>query len=375
LTHHIPLGRPCTADGVFLAPGVPPTPLPPKSHNDWSPYHNDIEFATAEFVFKQRHMSNAAADTLFDLMAALLAKHNDSPPFTDHKDLHQVIDATQLGNVPWQGFSVQYTGERPENAPSWMDDEYDVWYRDPRLMAHNMLANPTYKKEIDYTPFHEYDAADDTRRWKDFMSGDWAWQQAASHSYIFIVHYLTSHQDEISKDPNTHGSAFMPIILGSDKTIVSVGTGNNEYYPLYASISNVHNNVWHAHRDTLVIIGFLAIPKMNRKDAKEDIFRNFRRQLFHRSLSAILASLKPGMTQYEVLRCGDNHFRCIIYGLGPYIADYEEQIVLSCMVKNWCPNRCLALQLNLDGGGIYRSRKHTDLMISELPGDTLWFEY
>ncbi|KAG1887310.1 hypothetical protein F4604DRAFT_1571293, partial [Suillus subluteus] len=174
---------PCTADGVFLAPGVPPTPLPPKSHNDWSPYHNNIEFATAEFAFKQHHMSNAAADTLFDLMAALLAKHNDSPPFADHKDLHQVIDTTQLGDVPWQGFSVQYTGERPENAPSWMDDEYDVWYRDPHLMAHNMLANPTYKKEIDYTPFREYDVADDTRRWKDFMSGDWAWEQAASHSY------------------------------------------------------------------------------------------------------------------------------------------------------------------------------------------------
>ncbi|KAG1882730.1 hypothetical protein F4604DRAFT_1577018 [Suillus subluteus] len=307
-------------------------------------------------------------------MAALLAKHNDSPPFADHKDLHQVIDATQLGDVPWQGFSVQYTGERPENAPSWMDDEYDVWYRDPHLMAHNMLANPTYKKEIDYTPFREYDAANDTHRWKDFMSGDWAWQQAASHSYIFIVHYLTSHQDEISKDPNMHGSAFVPIILGSDKTTVSVGTGNNEYYPLYASIGNVHNNVRCAHRDALVIIGFLTIPKMNRKDAKEDIFQNFRCQLFHRSLSAILASLKPGMTQYEVLRCGDNHFRRIIYGLGPYIADYEEQIVLSCTVKNWCP-KCLALRLNLDGSGIYRSREHTDLMISELPGDTLWFEY
>ncbi|KAG1843170.1 hypothetical protein F4604DRAFT_1596946 [Suillus subluteus] len=306
-------------------------------------------------------------------MAALLAKHDDNPPFADHKDLHKVIDATQLGDVPWQGFSVKYSGERPENVPSWMDDEYDVWYRDPRMMAHNILANPTYKKEIDYTPFREYDAADDTRRWKDFMSGDWAWQQAVSY-FMYLYFYLTSHQDEISKDPNTHGSTFVPIILGSDKTTVSVGTGNNEYYPLYASIGNVHNNVRRAHRDALVIIGFLAIPKTNRKDAKEDIFRNFRRQLFHRSLSTILSSLKPGMTEYEVLRCGDGHFRRVIYGLGPYIADYEEQLVLSCSVKNWCP-KCLALRLDLDGGGIYRSREHTDLMISELPADTLWFEY
>ncbi|KAG2030016.1 hypothetical protein BDR03DRAFT_842738, partial [Suillus americanus] len=99
--HSVLNGRPCTADGVFLPPGAPPTLPPPKSAHDWSPYRNDIEFATAEFTFKQRHMSNAAADTLFDLMAALLAKHNDNPPFTDHKDLHKVIDTMQLGNVPW----------------------------------------------------------------------------------------------------------------------------------------------------------------------------------------------------------------------------------------------------------------------------------
>lgn len=53
----------------------------------------------------------------------------------------------------------------------------------------------------------------------------------------------------------------VPIILGSDKTTVSVGTGNNEYYPLYLSIGNVKNNVRRAHRDALVLIAFLAIPK------------------------------------------------------------------------------------------------------------------
>jgi hypothetical protein len=189
---HPLLGLPCSADGVFLPPGMAPTPPPPKSPRDWSPYRNDIEFVTAEFVFKQRHMSNSAMDTLFDLMAAQLLKHDDSPPFADHKDLHKVIDATQLGDVPWQCLSVQYMGDRPEHdAPPWMDKEYEVWYRDPRLMAHNMLANPTYKGEIDFTPFREYDSLDQTRRWKDFMSGDWAWQQAVRVSCILLTSQLT----------------------------------------------------------------------------------------------------------------------------------------------------------------------------------------
>ncbi|KAG1804349.1 hypothetical protein EV424DRAFT_1330679 [Suillus variegatus] len=291
-------------------------------------------------------------------MAASLAKHHDTPPFADHKDLHNVIDATQLGDVPWQSFSVQYTGEHPEVVPPWMNDEFEVWYRDPRAMAHNILANPTFKDEIDYAPFREYDALDDTRRWKDFMSGDWAWQQA----------------DTISKDPETHGSALVPIILGSDKTTVSVGTGNNEYYPLYASIGNVRNNVRRAHRDALVIIGFLAIPKTDKKHSKDDVFRIFRRQLFHSSLSAILSSLKSAMSKYEVVRCGDGHFRRVIYSLGPYIADYEEQLVLSCVVKHWCP-KCIAVRTDLDSGGVYRCREHTDFIIGELHEDILWDKY
>jgi len=54
---------------------------------------------------------------------------------------------------------------------------------------------------------------------------------------------------------------FMPVVLGSDKTMVSVVTGHMEYYPLYISLGNIHNNVCRAHRDAVSILVFLAIPK------------------------------------------------------------------------------------------------------------------
>lgn len=54
---------------------------------------------------------------------------------------------------------------------------------------------------------------------------------------------------------------FVPVILGSDKTTVSVATGQTEYYPLYASLGNVHNSVRRAHKNAVSVIGFLAIPK------------------------------------------------------------------------------------------------------------------
>lgn len=53
----------------------------------------------------------------------------------------------------------------------------------------------------------------------------------------------------------------VPILGGADKTTVSVATGQNDFHPLYMSIGNVHNKVRRAHRDAIVPVAFLAIPK------------------------------------------------------------------------------------------------------------------
>ena len=78
----------------------------------------------------------------------------------------------------------------------------------------------------------------------------------------------------------------------------------------------------------------LAADKAHASDPK---FRRFRRQLFHLSLSKIFGSLRPGMETPELARCPDSHLRQIIWGLGPYIADYPEQVLLACIVQGWCP--------------------------------------
>lgn len=68
-------------------------------------------------------------------------------------------------------------------------------------------------------------------------------------------------QDVIAEDASTHGSMFVPVILGSDKTTVLVATGQNEYYPLYISNGIVHNSVRRAHKNAVSLLAFLAIPK------------------------------------------------------------------------------------------------------------------
>ena len=65
-------------------------------------------------------------------------------------------------------------------------------------------------------------------------------------------------------------------------------------------------------------------------------FKKFRHQLLHTSLTKMLEALHPAMMAPEVVHCADGHFRRVVYGIGPYIANYPEQCMLACIVQGWC---------------------------------------
>lgn len=125
-------------------------------------------------------MSEPDINVILGLWAASLAPHDETPPFHNAKHMHKNIDSIPLGDVVWEDFSISYNGPKPDGeVPSWMTAEYDVWFRDPRTLVHNLLSNPDFKDEFDYAPFQEH-TADGVHLFQDFMSGNWAWNQAVS---------------------------------------------------------------------------------------------------------------------------------------------------------------------------------------------------
>ena len=53
------------------------------------------------------------------------------------------------------------------------------------------------------------------------------------------------------------------------------------------------------------------------------------------------------MTKPEIVQCPDRHFRRVLWGLGPYIADYQEQLTVACIVQYWCARYVI------DSDGLY----------------------
>ncbi|KAF8815131.1 hypothetical protein BYT27DRAFT_7080784, partial [Phlegmacium glaucopus] len=358
-------GQPCDNEGFDLPPNASPPPSDPfDTMNDYFPFANEEDFHLADFLFTRTQMSAGNIDILMNLWASQQESCNEEvdPPYAHARDLYSTIDSIPLGDTPWEGFRVTYDGDVAESSPSWMTKEYEVWYRNPLDVMEAHIGNPDFAHEIDYSP-KQVMGKNQKRQYTDLMSGQWAWEQA----------------DILAANPETHGAMFAPIILGSDKTTVSVGTGQNDYYPLYASLGNVQNHVCRAHRNALTVIGFLAMLKTGHDHQDSAAFRQFRRQLFHSSLARILMPLKPWMEKPRITRCGDGHYRRVIYGLGPYIADYPEQCLLACVVSGWCP-RCTAPATDLDGeieDAIQRSHDHTKALHDAFDGNLkeLWEGY
>jgi hypothetical protein len=253
-------GTTCDKDSYDLPDGPHSHPIDKLGPINFTPFETRAEFEFAEFLYSEVGMSAGKVDKLLEILAALYLEC--APSFADHRDLYERIDGIKQGDIAWDSFSVKYNRALLQsNTPRfpWMDQEFEVWFCNPLLILENQIHNPDFKDEMDYAPQQIYYKG--KHCYQNLMSGNWAWEQAVCSCLQLSLTALTSHQNIITQDKSTHGAMFVPVVLGSDKTTVSVTTGQNNFYPLYISLGNVHNTVQCAHRNAVSLLAFLAIPK------------------------------------------------------------------------------------------------------------------
>jgi hypothetical protein len=180
----ISTGEICNENGESISPDSSPR-LRVQDVNDptdWVPFHDRLQFETADLLFWNAQISGGNIDEILQLWSASVLEidPNAAGPFKNHRDLYETIDSITLGDVPWTSASLSYEGPRPESGPvpAWMITETEIWYRDPSQLIHNIIGSPDFHEEIDFVPYHEYIGDREIHRFHDFFSGDWVWKQA-----------------------------------------------------------------------------------------------------------------------------------------------------------------------------------------------------
>ncbi|KAI9440158.1 hypothetical protein BJY52DRAFT_1206918 [Lactarius psammicola] len=138
-------------------------------------------------------------------------------PWKSAAEMYGMIDSIPVGGVGWMTCQLSYSGPLPTGTPPrWMQETYELNVRDVLSVFEEQLASKEFDGEFEYMPYEEYDEKG-SHVYSNLMSGNWVFREA----------------DMISQDKNTHGAMFVPIIAGSDKTTVSIATGNQEYHPVW----------------------------------------------------------------------------------------------------------------------------------------------
>jgi hypothetical protein len=118
---------------------------------NWYPFRRQLEFELADFMYHTTQLPESRIDELMDLWAADVLENGRGPPFANTDDLHHVIDAIPHGEIPWESFSLRYRKKDGESTMPWMDKEWEVWFRDPKLVARSLLES----LPIDVAPYRE----------------------------------------------------------------------------------------------------------------------------------------------------------------------------------------------------------------------------
>ncbi|KAF8269032.1 hypothetical protein EI94DRAFT_1771396 [Lactarius quietus] len=326
--------------------------------HDWKPFEDCLAFDLAYYHYVTLQSSASGIAEGLNLWSATSFKHGSSTgaPWKSVKDMYKTIDAIQMGSLPFHIYHFHYTRLKLSTPPHWMEQVYKLNACNVLDVIQDQLAMIAFKDQFDSTPYQEFNSNGD-HIWSNLMSGHWAYKQA------------------LSQDQTTQGAMFVPIIARSDKTSVSAATGYQEYHPVYILVGNLSNTAHQACRNGVLPVAFLPIPKGELwSQQKCPEYHCFCWQLFHKCLKVVFKPLRKYMTSPTVVKCSDGLFCHAIFGLGPYISDYPEQVWVMGIILGWCAHYILNFfcYQNLNSMGHPRRWLKMDYLIKKFDARILW---
>ncbi|KIJ59743.1 hypothetical protein HYDPIDRAFT_32958 [Hydnomerulius pinastri MD-312] len=235
-----------------------------------------------------------------------LQRNIDQPvSFNTAKDLRARIEG--LPEVPrWRCQEIKI-GSYKTKSPLML------YWRDGLEVIKYLFSNPVFAQCIDLTPYREYEGRE--RVYGEFMSADLAWEI----------------QSELPE-----GHSFLGVIGASDKTPLTIGTGNKEMHPLLLSIANIHAGVrMKATSHSFALAAYLPIPKF--LNVSQPVQAILAARVYHFAISVVMKNLKIAHRDGAVMSDPQGYLRVIHTPLAAWIADYPEQLLIACVSSKNSP--------------------------------------
>lgn len=171
-------------------------------------------------------------------------------------------------------------------------------------------------------------------------------------SFLIFLHRTIQ-----SKLPS--GATLAPVIIATDKTQLTQFSGNKSAYPIYLTIGNIPKAIRRKpSKKACILIGYLSVEKINRKEMTDRAYRSKIQRLFHESMRIILEPLKKAGHEGVEMTGADGAVRMVFPILSCYAADYPEQCLVTCSKYGTCI-KCKAKATELQDTQMKEARSQT----------------
>ncbi|KAF7334176.1 hypothetical protein MVEN_02323800 [Mycena venus] len=194
------------------------------------------------------------------------------PSYKGKNEFFDKVDAL-LGGVKWQCKEIDVKGDVPDldkdpTGATMRGATVELWWRDPVECVRELIGNPMFRNAKRFAP-----------------------------EQLFV--------DETGEKRLPPGATIAPLLLSSDKTMLSNFRGDNSAWPVYLTIGKETRRRVSAH--ATVLIGYLPIPKFDCFEKNTRSLAKYR--LFHQCMSVILACVvEAGKTGVKMV-WADNFVR------------------------------------------------------------------
>ena len=121
----------------------------------------------------------------------------------------------------------------------------------------------------------------------------------------------------------------VPLILGSDKTMLSTLSGEKSAWPVYLSVGNLGKvKRLSTTSNGLILIGLLQkVPRKPREHTTK--------RALHTALREILWPLEAPPLDGIVMRCADDHTGIVFPRISSFLANYPVQCLITLIRQVW----------------------------------------